>query len=63
MMFILEKLRFEPEKLGAWLQFTSYSRLERVHFCITLIMCPQLKSEHLLLIAQTLIENTFRNKN
>lgn len=45
------KVKIKPEKPGAWLCFASYNRLERVRFCITLIMSPWLNSEHLLLIA------------
>ena len=55
-MLILDELGLEPEKLGAWLRFASYTRLERVRFCITLITCSQLSSAHLLLIVQVHIK-------
>lgn len=43
-LFILDRLRLEPEKLCAWLRFASYTSWKGLHFCCrTLIHFPQLK--------------------
>ena len=43
-LFILDKLRFEPEKLCAWLRFASYTSWKGLHFCRrTLINLSQLQ--------------------